>query len=99
MMSAAKMHAAAMAAAKVAAAMTSAKVTATMAPAAMTAAAMTATTASAECRTGQCGCKNQDGNSNTGLRHGCLAAPRLIAKMTPERTKSSLRRGVQSEAS
>jgi hypothetical protein len=92
MMSATKMHAAeAMAAAKMAA-----PVTATMASPAMTSA-----TASAECRTGQCGCQNQNGNSNAGLRHGSLAAPRLITsqKMTPEGTESSLRRAIQSEAS
>jgi hypothetical protein len=87
MMAAAEMHAAMMSAAEMAAAKVSAAVTATMASAAMTAA-----TASGECSTGQCGCKNQDGNSNSGLRHGSLAAPCLITRMTPEGTKSSLRR-------
>jgi|HubBroStandDraft_6_1064221.scaffolds.fasta_scaffold789667_1 hypothetical protein len=94
MMSAAKMHAAMMSAAEMAAAKVSAAVTATMASAAMTSA-----TASAECSTGQYGCKNQDGNSNTGLRHGFLAAPCLITRMTPEGTKSSRRRVIRSEAS
>jgi hypothetical protein len=95
MMSAAEMTAAKVAAAEMAAA----KVTAAAVTAAMASAAVPSTTASAECRTGQCGCKNQDGNSNTGLRHGCLAAPRLIARMTPERTKSSLYRAIRSKAS
>jgi hypothetical protein len=94
MTSAAKMHAAAVTAAEMAAAKVSATVTATMASA-----TMTSTTASAECSTGQCGCKNQDGNSNTGLRHGSLAVPCLITRMTPEGTKSSLRWVIQSEAS